>query len=249
MYSPVVLICPSGVGKDALDTEAHFGFRLLLADHSGQAAGDFFAALGKIFRDVVEHLRAIMRHCLAPAFRFARGFDGVANVLAVAERRLSKQTPVGGAHFDAVTRIWPRLFAADVELHSAVDWRSREIGRRLRWLIDGQRRYMQRRRIFKPRRFKIFEEPLAATLASKAALAIASEPARSVEKIVQFTHTTPALSCAATCSETLMLSLHTQAARPYTVLLASSTASRGVRNVIAASTGPNISCCATTEAG
>ncbi len=66
---------------------------------------------------------------------------------------------------------------------------------------------------------------------------------------VQFTHTTPALSCAATCNATLTLSLHTQAARPYAVLFASSTASLGVRNVIAASTGPKISCCATIEVG
>ena len=66
---------------------------------------------------------------------------------------------------------------------------------------------------------------------------------------MQLTQTTPALSCEATCSATLMLSLQTQAARPYTVLFASSTASLGVRNVIAASTGPKISCCATIDVG
>src|SRR5258705_5469289 len=75
------------------------------------------------------------------------------------------------------------------------------------------------------------------------------KPQAASKRFVQFTQTTPAFSCAATCSETLMLSLHTQAAKPYTVLLASSTASRGVRKVIAASTGPKISCCATTEVG
>src|SRR2546430_7475355 len=58
-----------------------------------------------------------------------------------------------------------------------------------------------------------------------------------------------ALPISATCRATLMLSLHTQAARPYTVLFASSTASRGVRKVIAARTGPKISCCATMELG
>src|ERR1700731_3380950 len=68
-------------------------------------------------------------------------------------------------------------------------------------------------------------------------------------KFVLFTHTTPAFNCAATCSATLMLSLQTLAARPYTVWLASSTASRGVRKVIAVSTGPKISCCATVEVG
>src|SRR5579872_1964708 len=75
------------------------------------------------------------------------------------------------------------------------------------------------------------------------------KPQAASNRLVQFTQTTPALSCAATCRATLMLSLHTQAASPYTVLLASSTASAGVRNVMAASTGPKISCCATVEAG
>src|SRR5215472_12684318 len=75
------------------------------------------------------------------------------------------------------------------------------------------------------------------------------KPQDASKRFVQFTHTTPAFSCAATCNATLILSLQTHAASPYTVLLASSTASRGVRNVIAASTGPKISCCATTELG
>src|SRR5215467_8554554 len=74
-------------------------------------------------------------------------------------------------------------------------------------------------------------------------------PHAASNRLVQFTQTTPAFSCAATCSATLMFSLHTQEASPYTVLLASSTASRGVRKVIAASTGPKISCCATIEVG
>ncbi len=66
---------------------------------------------------------------------------------------------------------------------------------------------------------------------------------------MQLTQTTPALICAATCKATLILSLQTEEASPYTVLLASSTASAGVRKVIAARTGPKISCCATTEVG
>src|SRR5215510_10749586 len=74
-------------------------------------------------------------------------------------------------------------------------------------------------------------------------------PQEASNKFVQFTQTTPALICAATCSATLMLSLQTHAANPYTVLLASSTASAGVRNVIAASTGPKISCWATIDVG
>ena len=46
-----------------------------------------------------------------------------------------------------------------------------------------------------------------------------------------------------------MFSVQTLAARPYTVLLASSTASAGVRKLMLTSTGPKISTCATVEAG
>jgi hypothetical protein len=62
--------------------------------------------------------------------------------------------------------------------------------------------------------------------------------------LVLLIHTTPALIFGATSSARLMLSLHTLAARPYGVLLASATASDGVRKVIATSTGPKISTCA-----
>src|SRR5579863_1934535 len=75
------------------------------------------------------------------------------------------------------------------------------------------------------------------------------KPQAASNMFVQFTHTTPALICAATCSATLMFSLHTHDASPYTVLLANSTASFGVRKVMAASTGPKISCCATIDVG
>src|SRR6266403_2823300 len=75
------------------------------------------------------------------------------------------------------------------------------------------------------------------------------KPQAASNRFVLLTHTTPAFNCAATCSDRLILSLQTLAASPYTVLFANSTASRGVRNVIAASTGPKISCCATTEVG
>src|SRR6266446_8349229 len=75
------------------------------------------------------------------------------------------------------------------------------------------------------------------------------KPHAASNRFVLFTHTTPAFICAAACSARFTLSLHTLAASPYTVLFASSTASRGVRNVIAASTGPKISCCATIDVG
>src|SRR5260370_14166187 len=123
-----------------------------------------------------------MCRCSAPAFRFARRFDGVANVLAVAKRRFPKHTPVGGAHFDAVTRIRPRLFAANVELHGAIDRGSREIGGLLGRLIYRERACMNWWRVLKPCRLEIFEKPFAPTLASIAALAIAPETPGGLQK-------------------------------------------------------------------
>jgi hypothetical protein len=66
---------------------------------------------------------------------------------------------------------------------------------------------------------------------------------------VELTHTTPALIFGATSRARLRLSLHTLAARPKRVLLASSTASAGVRKVIDTSTGPKISTWAMVEEG
>src|SRR5881628_290143 len=74
-------------------------------------------------------------------------------------------------------------------------------------------------------------------------------PEAASNRLVQFTHTTPALILGATSSARLMFSVHTLAASPYGVLLASSTASAGVRNVIVTSTGPKISTWAMVAAG
>src|SRR3989441_5082420 len=74
-------------------------------------------------------------------------------------------------------------------------------------------------------------------------------PDAASNRFVQLIHTTPALIFGATSSARLMFSVQTLAASPYGVLLASSTASAGVRNVIATSTGPKISTWAILAAG
>src|SRR5258705_11629722 len=74
-------------------------------------------------------------------------------------------------------------------------------------------------------------------------------PAAASNKFVELIHTTPALSFGATSSARLIFSVHTLAARPYGVLLANSTASFGVRNVMLTSTGPKISIWAIVAAG
>src|SRR5260370_31513090 len=77
VHRAVVFIGPRGGGKNAVDAEADFRFRLLLPDYSGQPARNFFAALGKILFNVEEHLRPVVRPRLSPAFRFSPSFDTV----------------------------------------------------------------------------------------------------------------------------------------------------------------------------
>src|SRR5206468_4555381 len=74
-------------------------------------------------------------------------------------------------------------------------------------------------------------------------------PLAASNTFVQLIHTTPALIFGATSSARLMFSVHTLAARPYGVLFASSTASLGVRKLIATTTAPKISTCAIVAAG
>ena len=67
--------------------------------------------------------------------------------------------------------------------------------------------------------------------------------------MVQLIQTVPALTRGAISRAVLMFSVQMLAARPYRVLLASSTASSGVLNVISTTTGPKISTCAMVAAG
>src|SRR5690606_41974233 len=66
---------------------------------------------------------------------------------------------------------------------------------------------------------------------------------------VPLIQTTPHFSFGAMSSASDKVSDQTEAARPYAVLLASSTASAGGRKVVDTSTGPKISTSGTVEAG
>jgi hypothetical protein len=91
VYRTVVFVRPCCVGKEALNAEAHFFFSLLGAYGEREPASNFNGALRKIFRDVEENLSAIVRGGFGPGFGLASGFDGVANIFAIAERGLAEQ--------------------------------------------------------------------------------------------------------------------------------------------------------------
>jgi len=144
--------------------------------------------------------RKDMRCRFAPAFRLRA---------ARRQLRMSLRLPSGASPSNVRRRRVLRccnpnpaaLFAANIELHGV--GRSGEPQNRwaARRLIHREWRCTHRGATLKPGRFEIFEKPFAPTLASITALAIPTETAGGVERFVQLTQTTPALSCAATCSE------------------------------------------------
>jgi hypothetical protein len=69
-------------------------------------------------------LSAVVGSGLGPGGGFASGFDGVADVLAIAERCFAEEAAVGGVDGDAVSGVGAGLFAGDEELYGAVDFGS-----------------------------------------------------------------------------------------------------------------------------
>ena len=183
VHRALILVGPGRVRKNALDALADFGGCLLLPYDYGQSPGDLFTALGQIFRDVVKYLGAVMGRCFRPPFRFARRFNGIANVFAISKRRFAEQASIRAAHFDAVARIRARLLAADVQLHRAVNRRRRRAGLPARSFFSRKLRGANRRRLLKPNRFEILEQPFPASFASISALAIPAKSAGCVEQI------------------------------------------------------------------
>src|SRR5215472_737301 len=121
VHGAVEFVSPRSVGKDALDSQFELLGGLLCSDDGGEATDDLVSAEFEIFSAVIENLSAIMSCRLGPCLGFARGLDRVADVFAVAERSLAKQSPIWSTNFHAVSRIRTGLLAADVELDRAVD--------------------------------------------------------------------------------------------------------------------------------
>src|SRR5580704_15509748 len=91
--------------------------------------------------------------------------------------------PVGGTNLHAVAGVGAHLLATDVELHGAIDRRSRGVRsffglRRCGWA--GGRQLWS---VLEPRGLQIFEEALSAAFASVTALAVSTESAGSVEQV------------------------------------------------------------------
>ena len=183
----VELVRPRCVGKDAFDTKRHFSSGLSFSNHGGQTARNLLPARRKIFCHVVQNLRASVGCALGPGGSFVCRLDGITNIFAIAQRCLAQKPSVSASRFHAVARVGTRLFAADVELHRAVDCRCRRIGVVGRFLIQIRPSCLfqsrQCRSILEPGRLKIFKQAFPAALAAIAAFAVAAKSAGGVEQI------------------------------------------------------------------
>ena len=124
-----------------------------------------------------------MRGRRAPAGRLARGLDGVADVLAIAEAGLAERAPRGIEHGIGVAAVRPRLLAADIHFRRAVDARRRRRRPRRGAQLDGRRRLRRRAARGSFGSAEIFGQALAPAFAAEAALAVAAEAGAGVEQI------------------------------------------------------------------
>src|SRR5207247_9191480 len=100
------------------------------------------------------------------------------DLLAVTELRLSEQCAGAAAAFEAIARVRPHLFAADVELHRPVDDPGRVRGLRPVAAAGGAR--AQRRGFAQPDRLQILAHPFAPALSAEPALPVPPEAAGGV---------------------------------------------------------------------
>src|SRR4029077_6546994 len=146
---------------------------------------DLPAALRQVLRHVIKNLGAVMRRGPGPTRGFPRGFDRVANVLAVAQPYFADSLATVPSDFHAVAGIRSRLLAPDVKFYGAVNIKGRSRGlrfivRSFRW---GRLRGRQCRPALKPGWFQIFQQAFPAALAAVSALTVTAKAAGGVKQV------------------------------------------------------------------
>src|ERR1700674_3297376 len=146
---------------------------------------DLPATLRQVLRHVIKNLGTVMRRGPGPARSFPRGFDRVANVLAVAQSYFADSLATVTSDFHAVAGIRSRLFAPDVKFYSAVNSKGRRRG--LRFMVRSFRwrrlRGRQCRRVLEPGWFQIFQQTFPAALAAVSAFTVTAKAAGGVKQV------------------------------------------------------------------
>src|ERR1700746_643208 len=172
----IELVGPGRIREDASDAGSDFLLGLLVADHRREAACDLRLPKRQILGHVIKNLGAVVGSCLCPAGSLPRSLDSIANVFAVAKRRLAENLAVRAADLDAVAGIGARLFSSDVQLHGAVDGQASVL---VAVIGFGLRRFRcwQCGRTLEPDRLEIFPEAFASAFAAITAFAVSAESA------------------------------------------------------------------------
>jgi hypothetical protein len=123
MHRTIELVSPRTVGEQTRDR--CFDFALGIA--SGNASPrrellrEFIRTRRQVFREVIQHLGAVMRAGLRPLFSTARSRYGITHILAIAFAHFSDDRPRRRMYEPRVTAIRPNLLAADKQLRSTVE--------------------------------------------------------------------------------------------------------------------------------
>src|ERR1700732_1558299 len=121
---------------------------------------DLPATLRQVLRHVIKNLGTVMRRGPGPARGFARGFDRVANVLAVAQPYFADGLATLTSAFHAVAGIRSPLLAPDIKFYGAVNIEGGSRGLRVvaRSCGRGRLRGRQCSRVLEPGWFEIFQQ-------------------------------------------------------------------------------------------
>src|SRR5690606_23413388 len=116
---------PAGKGKEPLDGERDFA-GAILAGLRLEARGEFGAAIIEVLGEKIEDLCAGMRRGCGPGQGRTGGFDGVADILAIALANFADLQAGIVKDRAIVAAVGANLLAANIQLGSLVDARGAE---------------------------------------------------------------------------------------------------------------------------
>ncbi len=120
----VIFVGPAGEGEEAFDGGGDFLGRARLSPVCAvMRAANSSRAVFEVFGEEIEDLRAVVGRGRGPAEGGAGGFDGVADVLAVALADFADELAVRAVDGAGVAAVRARLLAADIHLGGLVDRR------------------------------------------------------------------------------------------------------------------------------
>src|SRR5471030_602346 len=174
MHRAIELVSPRAVSEQTRDR--CFDFALGVGGGNAgpchELPGKFIRTRRQVFREVIQHLGAVMRAGLRPLFSTASSGDRVTYVLAITLAHFTDDRSRRRMYEPRVTAVRPNLIAADKQLRRTVeraDVGVRFESRRLRNMLGTNGQLSPRARL------QILVNPLASAFAAEAGFAISAE--------------------------------------------------------------------------